>query len=289
MTKVCFLGNCQAQHLEMMIRVANPDVSVERLKPVFEMTAADREPVYAAMEKADIVFAQRIAQEFGQSWLASAEVRAAFGGKTIVWPNVYFDGIFPGIQYIYVTGGAKLVGPLGDYHFSPIARCFEKGESLEAALDAFVGERLFEFFPDPIGESLQRLREREAEADLIISDYIEARCATERCFYTPNHPTNTTLGEMLRRMGERAQIRLDLGKAVNAPYRLDEVYVATSRAIVRKLGLPYDHEPSYRGREVLAVDGSKVSLGEPKRYDPAELTAAFYDLYGRVGYGKSRK
>jgi hypothetical protein len=288
MTKVCFLGNCQAQHLEMMIRIADPEITLERLKPVFLMTAADREPVYAALKNADIIFAQRIAQEFGQSWLASAEVRATFGAKTIVWPNIYFDGIFPGIQYIYMTGGVKLVGPLGDYHFSQIARCFQAGESVEAALDAFVGDRLYEIFPDPVGESLQRLREREGDADLAISDHIAERFALDRCFYTPNHPTNEVLGEMLRRMGARAGLRLDVEKAANAPYRLDEIYVATSRAIVRKMRLPYDHEPSYLGREVLAIDGLNVTLGKPKTYSPEELTAAYYDLYERVGY-RARK
>jgi hypothetical protein len=285
MTKVCFLGNCQAQLLETMVRIADPSIAVERFKPVFLMTAEDHEPTYAAMKRADIVFAQRIAQEFGKSWLASAEVRATFGAKTIVWPNIYFDGIFPGIQYIYMGRGEKLVGPLGDYHFSQIARCFETGESVEAALDAFVGERLFQIFPDPIGESLQRLRERESDADLVISDHIEARYADDRCFYTPNHPTNETIGEMLRRMAGRAGLRLDVEKAVKGPYRLDEVYVAASRAITRKLRLPYDPEPSYLGREVLGIEGLKVSLGKPKRYTPEDLTAAYYDVYRRVGYG----
>lgn len=285
MTKVCILGNCQAQHLEMMIRIANPDVSVERLKPVFMMSAEDREPVYAALERADLVFAQRIAQEFGQNWLASTEIRATFGDKTIVWPNIYFDGIFPGIQYIYMKGGWKLEGPLGDYHFAQIAQCFARGASLEEALDAFAGEKLLDLYPDPVGESLQRLREREADADLVISDHIEQRFAAERCFYTPNHPTNKVLGEMLRRMGERAAIELDIAKAINAPYRLDEIYVATSAALVRKLDLPYDHEPSYLGREVLDAGPSGVSIGKPKHYDPAELTAAFYDVYRRTGLG----
>lgn len=282
MTKVCFLGNCQAQHLEMMIRIANPDVSVERLKPVFMMSAEDREPVYAALERADVVFAQRIAQEFGQTWLASTEIRAAFGAKTIVWPNIYFDGIFPGIQYIYMKGGWKLEGPLGDYHFAQIAQCFARGASVDEALDAFVGDKLFDLYPDPAGESLQRLRDREADADLIISDHIEERFAAERCFYTPNHPTNQVLAEMLRRMGERAEIALDLEKAIKAPYRLDEIYVAASEAIVRKHDLPYDREPSYLGREVLEASRSSVKMGKPKRYDPAELTAAFYELYSRT-------
>jgi hypothetical protein len=88
---------------------------------------------------------------------------------------------------------------------------------------------------------------------------------------------------MLRRMGERAGIELDVEKAVNAPYRLDQFYVAASRAIARKLDLPYDREPAYVGREV-EIDGSRISLLEPKTYDPEELAVAFYDLYRRVDY-----
>ena len=33
--KICIAGNCQAQHMEMMLGVGNGDLEVKRLPPVF--------------------------------------------------------------------------------------------------------------------------------------------------------------------------------------------------------------------------------------------------------------
>lgn len=280
--KVCILGNCQAQHLEAMLASSNPDIQVTRLEPVFMMGAAHREPVYEKLAAADFIFAQRISDEFKMEWLASAEIRKTFGAKVVVWPNIYFDGYFPGVNYVYHGGWGKLLSPLVEYHFTQVMAAHKAGHSIDMAVDAFSGEGLLVVTPDPFGNSLAQLREREAETDVIISDFIAVRATAQRLFYTPNHPMNDLLGEMLRRLAERVGLEADIALSIAMPYRLDDVYIAASPAVIRKYGLGFDHDARYRGREIISVQENAVTLGGARDYDVLQLVEAYYRLYDQV-------
>jgi Polysaccharide biosynthesis enzyme WcbI len=281
-TKVCILGNCQAQHLEAMLATSSPDVQVTRLEPVFMMNEAHHGPVYEALAAADIVFAQRISDEFKMDWLSSAEIRKSFGGKVVVWPNIYFDGYFPGVSYVYHGGWGKLLSPLVEYHFTQVMAAHRAGHSIEAAIDAFAGEGLLATTPDPFGQSLAQLRAREADTDVIISDFIAEQATQQRLFYTPNHPMNALLGEMLRRMAAKTGLEVDIAEGIAMPYRLDDVYIASSPAVVRRYGLGFDHEAGYRGRQILSVQDNSVTFGDPCSYDVRQLVEAYYRLYDQV-------
>ncbi len=277
--KICILGNCQAQHLEAMLGTAQPEHEVVRLEPVFMMTDAHRGAVYEKLSAADLIFAQRISDEFKMDWLSSAAIRREFGDKVHVWPNLYFDGYFPGVQYIYLGTFGKLLGPLGDYHFSQVYQAHRAGASIDDAVEAFTGDSLFAKTPDPFAQSLGQLQAREADVDVPLSGYIAERVAEARQFYTPNHPFNELLGEMLRRLMERADLPFDMARGVAMPYRLDECYIPASAAIISRYDLPFDHQERYRGREVLSVGNGTVELGAVKDYGARELVESFYRVY----------
>jgi hypothetical protein len=268
--------------MEMMLGIAQPGVEVIRLDPVFMMSDADKDTVYEKFAAADVILTQRISDEYNLRWIASAEVKRAFGDKVAVWPNIYFDGYFPGVQYIYLDKWGKLLSPLGEYHFGQIHAAHAAGKSADEALEAFAGERLFETSPDPINGSLGQLRARETDVDVPISDAISDRLADARQFYTPNHPVNALLATMLTRLTKHADITIDTDKATAAPYRLDECYIAASPAIVNRFSLPFDHEAVYRGREVVAISPHTVTLGEARNYDGRGLVEAFFRLYDEV-------
>jgi hypothetical protein len=280
--KICISGNCQAQHMEMMLGVSNRDLEILRLPPVFLMSQADKDRVYATMDSADAVYMQRVSNEYGIDWIASDEIRRCFGEKVSVWPNLYFDGYFPGVKYIYLSGWGKLLSPLGEYHFDQIHAAHGRGLSIDEAVERFAGEALFETAADPIGQSLDRLRSREADVDVAISDVIAAEYARERLFYTPNHPVNMLLARMLQRLTERSGIAFDAELAAGAPYRLDECYIAASPAVVNRFALPFDRAAVYRGREVATVERHSVTLGGPRDYGVRDLVEAFYRLYDGV-------
>lgn len=262
--------------------MASKDVELLRLPPVFMMDKADKERIYSNFEFADAIYTQRISQEYGIDWMSTQEVRQAFGDKVTVWPNIYFDGYFPGVRYIYLSKWGKLLSPLGEYHFDQVHRAHGAGKTVEEAVEAFAGETLFDATPDPIAELLERLRSREADVDVPISDVIEDGHARSRQFYTPNHPVNELLAAMLQRLADRTGLAFNSGKAATAPYRLDECYIATSPAIVRRFELPFDQNTIYRGREVIAVEPYAVTLGEPRDYDIRSLVETFYRLYDAV-------
>ena len=276
--KICILGNCQAQHLEMMLSFGNKTLSIDRLPPVFDLKLEDKDKIYNALHQADVIFAQRIANEFGLTFISSNELRIHFGNKIVVWPNIYFDGIFPGIQYIYHNKFGKLLGPLGDYHFSQIYQSHKLGMSVQDAVVAFSGNGVFHKTPDPIGLSLEQLRERELECDVQISDYLESNWRNRRLNYTPNHPTNHVLGEMLTRLCKFANVRANRAKAENAPYRLDQIYIPASSSIIRRFSLPYDEDKPYKGNSVSFYQ-RRVELGSELDYDPIALVVEFYRVY----------
>lgn len=282
MTKVCFLGNCQAQHLESMLATGRNDIEILRLAPVFMMTGEDHGPVYEKLAAADLVFAQRISDEFKMDWLSSNAIRSEFGSKTVVWPNIYFDGYFPGAGYIYLHEWGKLLSPLLEYHFTPLLNAFKAGKGVDEAIAAFAGEGIFANGGDPFAESLDQLRAREADTDVAISDVIEEQVTTSRYFYTPNHPTNELLGEMLRKLTTAVGLSTDIEKGVAMRYRLDEIYIAASPAVVARYGLGFDAETRYRGREVEGVEGRTIRLGGAREYGIRELTEVFYRLYETV-------
>lgn len=281
--KVCILGNCQAQHLEMMLSVACPQAQVERLPPVFMLRNDEKDSIHSRLHGADVIFAQRISREYNIDWIASDEVRSEFGEKSFIWPNVYFDGYFPGVQYVYLPKWGKLLSPLGEYHFDQIRSAHTAGKTVDEAVEAFSGDRLFDSAPRPFDESLDQLRARETDVDTPISDVIADQASAQRLFYTPNHPVNGLLARMLGRLSEKAGLAIAIDKAEAAPYRLDELSIATSEAIVRRFSLPFDHAAVYRGREIVAVEPHTITLGEPRDYDARSLTEAFYRLYDAVG------
>jgi hypothetical protein len=129
---------------------------------------------------------------------------------------------------------------------------------------------------------LSRLRAREGEVDVKISDVIADEHAAARQFYTPNHPVNALLARMLGRLTERSGLAFDADRAIAAPYRLDECYIAASPAIVRRFDLPFDRETVYRGREIVSIEPYAVTLGGPRDYDLRTMVEAFYRLYDAV-------
>ena len=280
--KICIPGNCQAQHMEMMLHIGNPNLEIDRLAPVFLLRDSDKDAIYSKFQEANLILTQRISNEYDIDWIASSELRREFGHKVTVWPNIYFDGYFPGVQYIYLARWGKLPSPLGEYHFRQIHAAHASGNTIDQAVEAFAGEDLFKTSPDPISDSLDQLRAREADVDVPISDAIADSLARSRQFYTPNHPVNGLLAIMLQRLAARADIQFDSEKAVAAPYRLDDLNIATSPAVVSRFHLPFDHQTVYRGREVVEIEPYTVKLGGVCDYNSHSLVEAFYRLYDAV-------
>ncbi len=278
---IVVLGNCQAQMLESIISHISRDVTVKRLPPVFEMTEQDRPTVVAAFEKADHIFAQRIADDYHLEWVRSAYLRDNFPHKTLVWPNIYFDGYFPDAQYIYRDPYGKVQGPLDDYHLRRVFEAHKAGRTVASAIESIVrGDPKSD--TNAFEKSFHQLILREKEVDVIISDFVRSEVGRRRSFYTPNHPFNFLLIEMARRLAERVDLLFSMERAEAFPYSLDQIYIPIYPSIRMLYSITFGEPDSYLGRKVEAITPNSIQLGAAQHYTPIELVEEFYRLYDVV-------
>jgi hypothetical protein len=275
--KLIIPGNCQAQLLEAMFATATPSVSVTRLEPAFRMREERKDEVLQAMADADFIFAQRTSDDFFLPWLTPGGLRAAFGAKCLIWPNIYFDGYFPNTQYIYKHGIGKLSSPLQDYHLAPLISAHRLGKSVEGAVKeieqlAAAGDACFE-------ASFTELEQREQDVDVAISDFLRAGASRRRVVYTPNHPYNDVLAELGARLGREAGIAFDQDAAAGIRYVLDRIYLPAFPSIVKDLSLPFDAATLFRGVEVEEVAPGRIALGNAREYSLQEVVEAYWRIY----------
>jgi hypothetical protein len=275
--KLVITGNCQAQVIEAMFESAAPNVSVSRFEPVFVMKEARKDAVLQAMHEADFVFAQRTSDDYFLSWLTPDFLRAAFGSKYFLWPNIYFDGYFPRTGYLYKHGIGKVQSPLEDYHLAPLMDAHRRGMGVEAAVqevDQFGAEAAAGF-----EASFAELEQRERDVDVGISDLLRADAAIQRVVYTPNHPYNYVLAEMGARLARKAGIKFDPVIAEGIRYHLWKIYMPTFPTVARVLSLPFDEGTRYRGVEVAEVTKDRIVLGAGREYSTKELVEAYWAIY----------
>jgi hypothetical protein len=278
--KVVFIGNCQAQSLSSLAGHLGSPIEVLPLPPVFDVTAFDTPDVREKIASADVIFNQRVADDYVIEFVRPSEMRRVYGSRSISWPNVYFDGYFPGIGYMYQSSG-KVIGPLGDYHIQFIKQCWDRGENMwETARRLSSGESII---GDPIAESLQRLRERERGLDVTISDYLDGVVRERQVFYSMNHPGDEVLLAMLRRLLERAGVGLgDVSRLSSYPYTLNLVQIPAIRALGPFLRAGFEFTDRIVGRDLI-FDGRRLSHGDHEVfYDWLGLVNVFFSLYEHV-------
>lgn len=276
--KLLILGNCQAQVLERLFALCGTDVEVARTQPVYTLNDTDLDTFEGLCRNADLVFAQRVSDNYHLEWVRPTALRESLGPKLVTWPNLYFDGYFPGIQYLYLDGWGKLSSPLEDYHYAAIMGEWKACTSL-----ANMASMLLETRPPsdlgPFARSLAQLRNRERDTDVAISDFISAEVASRRCFYTPNHLYNLVLIELARRLAKFSSIPFDGRCTAALPPALSRIYLPTSPWIVVSRSLPFDRSTNYRGVEVRSVEAGTVVLGPPLLMNAVQLVSAFYRIY----------
>lgn len=279
-TRLIVLGNCQAQLMETLLAAGLGEaVALDCLQPVFLLEEEARAEIERKLDDAAVIFAQRTAADYHVEWLRTSALRERYGSKLLAWPNVYFDGYFPDVRYVYLERWGKLQGPLDDYHLGGVIASYTGGASVtEAARTAEEAS----FDEDPFAASLARLAQREADVDVRISDFVGAVAGERRAFYTPNHPYNFVLIEMCRRLAEAAGLGFAAEKAAAVETKLDRIYIPTYPSIRRNRNLPFDRVPLYRGLEVGPIRDFAVGLGVPRSMPLRELVASYFRIYDQA-------
>jgi hypothetical protein len=248
----------------------------------------DKTDVLRRLDETDYIFVQRVSEDYVLEWVRPSQMRQRYGTKALVWPNIYFDGYFPDVQYIYLKDYGKLQGPLDDYHLRRVFNAHKAGLPKTTAVrmieegDATTDSNSFK-------ASIEQLLSREQDADVIISDYVSALALKKRLFYTPNHPYNFVLVEMAERLASRASLFFDRTAVDVNRYKLDKVFIPVYPSIWRSQKLAFDDDPIFKGRAVEGLTESTVTLGSERLYNAVELVDEFYRLYNFVFRSRLRE
>ncbi len=275
--RLAIIGNCQAEALRSILYKADSPFEIVDLPQYHMMKPTDAAPVIDLLGSADLVMAQRASPNFHIQELRAISMREKLGDKCILWPNIYFDGYFPGLRYVYGSDSRKLIGPLGDYHFEQIFDCWLKGLEPEAAAEQLTSPDGWAWrMGDPAEASLETLRQRESDCHVGISDHIAHNFASRKLMYSMNHPRNSVLLEMLDKMLAYAGIENGYRlRAAHQSERLARIDIPSLPRYFATQGIQANHELFFNG----FGEPYSEAYAHSQRYSPIGLVEAFYRLY----------
>lgn len=272
------VGNCQAQLLEAIF-IAHTDWTVLRIPPVFLLDSGHRDEIQSLLSKADYIFSQRVTDSYPLEFIRTNELKKHFN-NTISWPNIYFSGYFPDIEYIYIDGIGKLVGPLDDYHPTLLLDLYKAGGSVTDAVRAYQGDAFDERYPDPINRTLIELESRESGLDTKISDYIRENAHRKKLFFTVNHPINDLLFEMAERLLASAGHPMKLNR--HLPYSLSRINIPIYPRITAQFGIAPPPPTCFVGIDRLSIHRPTEDCASRAYLDTEDMFDAFFRFYDTV-------
>ena len=277
MPKIVIIGNCQAPFLEAAFMMYS-NVVVSRVPAVFNLTAKDQDQVEETLETADVVFAQRITDNYPLHWLRTEYIKTK-NKNVITWPNIYFDGYFPDIQYIYKPNIGKVIGPLEDYHPMLLHNGFKSGKTVEEVTKIYSDSSFFTIYQNPVLKSLDALKAREIDTDIRISDFIEQNLSSRKLFYTVNHPKNELMFELAGRLAKSADLTFNAPRF--HPWALDRINLPVYPILRNNLSafskLPAEMFVGIGRHSISIPVSSVVAKTYPEFKDLVESFFLFYD------------
>ncbi|MCH2154699.1 MAG: WcbI family polysaccharide biosynthesis putative acetyltransferase [Opitutales bacterium] len=224
--KVAVVANCQGRPISELLELCLPNLEVTYTAIVHLLKPADREHFFNELHNADLVIAQWVNDQYPREYCRTNVLRELFSDKLIVISNLYFRGQNPDLFYLRSDSNANIEGPLGPYHSSYVLREWLAGKSVDEIAEGWESVEVQKQIYGGVAEqSLQDLRSREREADVKISDYIEAHWKNKLLFYTFNHPTNELLVEYVYRLA--GYIKSKTGLSIGSESNNDSNWAST--------------------------------------------------------------
>lgn len=226
--RILLVGNCQAGHHAQLARIAFEHCSADYIavhNASDPARAADVEAFFNSPEaRYDLVIAFTLHEKWGAVSREALENR--FGRDRVFYiPNLIFEGLQPDMISIGELG-ARIAGPLGDYHSRIAVGAWLMGADLAATLKLFTGqgfERLGYFAR--FAASLEEFRQRERSTDMTFGDVLLREVRNHVSFFTLNHPTPTLFSAFMQELRERV---VSTGRARSSGVPMDPCLVAQS-------------------------------------------------------------
>lgn len=265
-----FQGGALAQILSENISFCS-DYSIEKMKPVHELTIEDMEKVLLAVQHADIFLYQHVAELPGRPSSFSSDFllqQLKPSACSVSFPSIYFDGYFP--QLGTMNG---IVGTLNLVHDYIIAYCYAIGLHEEQVVSLIQHDDLFsaELSRNLAERSIANLRQRETACcvDICLSDYIEENYQRYKLFNQFNHPRRI----LFKYLGEKVLERLEVEDShieLDGIGYLDRISTPVYRSVYDGLGLEFEENfELYNTFQSVAVAQNDVVKG-------------FFDCYKRI-------
>lgn len=282
--RIAIIGNCQAQTLASLALALDLPIDPLVLPPVYEREKIAHEDVRLAIGACDFVFNQLVSDDFSVEYVRPKEIKSTFGDRSFSWPNIYFDGYFPTVGYIYGSDGTKVTGPLSDYHFDAIVRAWASGVSAEDAWQGLNAGTLAGLSQYPVEDSLRRLARREEHADLRLGGFLGDHFRHTPLFFTMNHPSNFVMLEMLGLMMDAISLEVPSAAAASAllkdfPYTLDAVQLPYLNYVKRRYLIPASYGEKIIGRSTQKVGNIYTEGGNVEIYSGVDLISSYYRVY----------
>lgn len=190
---VTVMGNCQAESLRILLDSSGA-VESFRIPPVHEFTAEDIDLLTPVLAHTDVLVTQPIRDSYRDLPLGTAELAALLpdGARTIIYPVLRYDGLFPYQAIIRDPADPSRNPPVVPYHDLRILAAAARG--LTRPVEADPSD---EALRTTAAMSVEQLRTRERHhGTVVISDVLEAAPV----WHTMNHPSNATLAALAQRV-----------------------------------------------------------------------------------------
>lgn len=279
--RVTVIANCQARPVAEYVRLLGRDIEIVDVLITHLAKDADAGRLEQAAAKSDFIFAQLVQPNYPIHIVRSAALKEQFGDRVLLWPNLFYKGQTPDLCYVTAANGARVVGPLGDYHSKPLVDAWLAGSTVDQT-EALLTKGQF----DTTGvralaaASLEELQRREKQCSVGVTDMIADHWQSQRFFFTFNHPISDMMLKVARDLlactGDYAT-RVPRGSPAREP--LNDFLPPAWPAIVEELRLEFPTSMSSRGVPV-DLSGGRVQPGRgATNYTPRELIEKFYECY----------
>lgn len=212
--KYSVYGNCQANPLGNILQTnaefADNWEFVPFPKPSFELRQGDWSDIENLLGELDLLITQNVGDSHGIFSSSNLANHLKAGGTVVRIPNAYFSGYMP--EVVYFRAGEPHVTKFCDYHDANFLAFFMEDpvNAVQRAVDAATNKSQYteEFVLANAKASIDELRRREEECDVIVSDYIEKNWRNDILFYSMNHPKRAVLSHIasniLKHLGQQS-------------------------------------------------------------------------------------
>lgn len=227
------LGNCQAESVRVLLGDAPTSaLRTVRVPPVFELVEDDLAHLARLLDHVDVLVTQPVRGDYRGLPLGTAQIVRGLreGARVVGIPPLRYAGLYP--RHVIVRSG-----PAGEAGDPPVAPYHDLSTASIAAGHGPIGELPEAGIREIARESVAEVELRERRHDTVVASDLIVPAGVDAA-HTINHPGNTVLVGMVRRIQERLGVPADASDPGRVLLR--SVHAPLLSETCRALDLPED-------------------------------------------------